>query len=294
MAHQNEKIVVLGADHNGVQLKRDVKEYLGAAGFLCIDVGPYDDQAKVDYVDYASTVAKIVDSREAGRGILICGTGMGMSMTANRFPNVRAALAHSEEVARKSREHNNANVLCLGAWVNTPEDNLRILGAWLGEQFGEGRHVRRVEKLKEHGKDKIVLTNGIFDIVHPGHIELLKFAKSLGGRLIVAINSDRATKELKGPSRPINGERDRKKVLEQLSFVDEVVIFDDTRTESVIATINPDVLVKGGEWTADEVRKRDRIPDHIEVVIFPLVMESAGKKYSTTGVIEKVRAQYGK
>ena len=93
---------------------------------------------------------------------------------------------------------------------------------------------------------------------------------------------------LKGSNRPINNEQARKRVLEQFSFVDEVVIFDDIRTLSLIDAINPDIVVKGGEWTAEEVRKRDQIPAHVEVKIFPIVMETAEKKYSTTGIIERI------
>lgn len=293
MAAKNEKVVVLGADHNGVRLKAEVKKLLNGAGYVCVDIGPYDDTEKVDYVDYARTVGNVVSSGDAARGVLICGTGVGMSIVANRFPNVRASLAHSVEVAHKTREHNDANVLCLGAWVNPLDENLKIVEAWFLEPFGAGRHVQRVEKMKPHDKKKLVFANGVFDIVHPGHIELLKFAKSLGGKLVVGINSDRAVKLLKGPERPINDEQNRKEVLESLGFVDQVVVFDDVDTQDVIAALKPDVLVKGGEWTAEEVRERDRIPVEIEIKIFPLVTDPANKekKYSTTAIIEKIRAK---
>ena len=195
-----DKIVVLGADHNGVSLKKEVGQFVRELGFYPIDIGP-KDSGKVDYVDFANIVGHIIHNAEAGRGILICGTGVGMSMVANRFGKVRASLVHSVAVAEKTREHNDANILCLGSWVNPIDVNLEIVRVWLGTSFGEGRHIKRVEKFKEHDSGRIVFTNGIFDVIHKGHIELLKFARSLGDRLVVGINSDRATKILKGPTK---------------------------------------------------------------------------------------------
>lgn len=276
-------IVALGADHNGVKLKTEVKSLLTSLGYRCVDVGPHSEAEKVDYVDYARTVGQIVSSDEAFRGVLVCGTGVGMSMVANRFPNVRAALVHSLEVARKSREHNDANVLCLGAWANPVRTNLAIVRAWFGERFGEGRHIRRVAKFTEPRREKVVFTNGIFDLLHPGHVHLLKCAKALGGKLIVGVNSDRSTRILKGPTRPIYGEQDRKKLIESLGFVDQVIIFDGTVTLPLIKQIKPDVVVKGGEWTAAEVRRRDKIPPEIEVKVFPLLAN-----YSTTNTVKTI------
>ncbi|MSU54255.1 MAG: RpiB/LacA/LacB family sugar-phosphate isomerase [Candidatus Staskawiczbacteria bacterium] len=279
-----DKIVILGADHNGVDLKSIVKEHLSKQGYFCVDIGPHDGQVKVDYVDYAAQLGKIIENNEAGFGILMCGTGVGMSMVANKFSNARAALVHNLETAPKSREHNNANILCLGAWINSPEMNLEIIDAWFGQKFGEGRHVPRVEKFPgaNTGK-KVVFTNGVFDILHPGHFKVLKFAKSLGDKLIVGINSDRAVKILKGETRPINSQDIRKSALEALDFVDEVVIFDDVKTQDIIAQINPNVVVKGGEWTAEEVRRRDNIPAHIEVKVCPVL-----EGFSTTNLINKI------
>jgi len=280
------KIVVLGADHNGTTLKREIKKLLGGLGYSCVDIGPHDENEKVDYVDYASTVGKIVNDGEARWGVLICGTGAGMSMVANRFPNVRASLVHSTEVAKKTREHNDANVLCLGAWVNSPEENLKITSMWFGEPFKEGRHVKRVEKTKARNKEKIVFTNGVFDILTLGHIEHLKFSKLLGGKLIVGINSDHATKLLKGEGHPVHNEQERKMVVESLSFVDEVIIFDDIKTINIVQQIHPDVVSKGAEWTSEEVRKRDQIPPEIEVVVSPLPTKG---KYSSTEIANKIR-----
>lgn len=278
------KVVVLGADHNGVGLKAEIKKLLTEKGFVCIDIGPHDEDKKVDYVDYAMTVGRIVDNKEAGWGVLVCGTGVGMSIVANRFAGVRASLVHNLAVAQKTREHNDSNIICLGAWVNPVRENLKIVEAWITGKFGEGRHVRRVEKITPHSDGDIVFTNGIFDVLHPGHIEVLRFAKSLGGKLVVGINSDRATRELKGPTRPINNENDRKAVLEALNFVDQVIIFDDTKTLGVIKQVKPKIVVKGGEWTAEEVRWRDKIPDEIEVRVCPLV-----SGYSTTKTLERAQ-----
>lgn len=279
-----EKIVILGADHNGVALKSEVKSFLGDLGYCCIDIGSYGETAKVDYVDYAKILGTIIQNKEARWGVLICGTGVGMSMVANRFSNVRAALTHSVDVARRTREHNDANVLCLGSWVNSAEENLRITDAWFHEKFGEGRHVRRVEKTKEHDKEKLVFTNGVFDILHPGHIQFLAFSKSFGGKLIVGLNSDEAVRVFKGEGRPINNEGDRKAVLESLGLVDEVVVYNDISPEHIIRELHPHVVTKGGSWTETELRKRDNIPEHIEVKIFPT---AAG--YSTSKVVKKIK-----
>lgn len=282
-------LVVLASDHNGVVFKSLAKVCLRQWGYQCVDLGPYTSEQKVDYCDYASTLGHILDAGEARWGVLACGTGIGMSIVANRFAHVRASVVHNVQVAHKSREHNDANVICLGTWVNSDDDNIEMLHAWLGEPFGEGRHVRRVEKTKPPVKEKVVFTNGIFDLLHTGHINLLRFAKSLGGRLVVGINSDRATRLLKGPDRPINNEDDRKAVLETIGCVDEVLIFDDVSPSSLVQSLHPDILVKGAEWTSDEVRRRDNVPDDIEIKVYPLVMEGSGSKYSTTSLVQKAR-----
>ena len=102
-----------------------------------------------------------------------------------------------------------------------------------------------------------MLTNGVFDVLHKGHIELLKFAKSQGKKLVVAIDSDARVRSIKGDSRPINLEEDRKRLLEAIEFVDEVLIFNsESDLKQLYEEITPSCLVKGGEWTADEVRER--------------------------------------
>ena len=107
---------------------------------------------------------------------------------------------------------------------------------------------------------------------------------SFGEKLVVGINSDLSVKRIKGDSRPINNQNDRKRILEALQEVDEVIIFDEDDPKNIRDTISPDVIVKGGEWSADQVRQRDTISQEVEIKIFPLV-----KDYSTTGVLEKIR-----
>jgi ribose 5-phosphate isomerase B len=275
--------IVIAADHNGVDVKKELKQHLKDSGHKVIDLGPYDTKTSVDYVDYASQLSAIVSSKEADRGILICGTGVGMSIVANRVPGVRAVLAHNELTAVKSREHNNSNVLCMGSWISNTEEMKAMTDMWLTNEWGEKRHVKRVERIDSH--TGLVMTNGVFDVLHKGHIELLKFSKTQGDRLIVAIDSDERVKKLKGENRPVNSQADRKRILEAISYVDEVLIFDTSEElKSMYGDLCPDVVVKGSEWTADEVRHRDEIPDTIEVKVYPLVGE-----YSTTNVMKKIQ-----
>jgi len=276
------EIVVLASDHNAVALKDRLRAALLEDGYWAIDIGPYSNRPAVDYTDYARQAAMIVARGDASKAILCCGTGIGMSVVANKTaPNVRAALVHNDVTARLSREHNDSNVLALGAWIRSDEENVAAARVWLTEGFGELRHVRRVEKIAPEPRSKIVFTNGVFDIVHQGHLTLLKWAASLGERLVVGVNSDTSTRLLKGPARPINKEADRKAVLEALRFVDEVIIFNEISARSLIAEIRPSIVVKGGEWLAEEVRARDLIPDDIEVKVFPVV-----QGYSTTRIVE--------
>ena len=278
----SDKNIVIAADHNGVELKSILVSKLIELGYSPIDLGPYDTDVSVDYVDYAKQLSMIVGSGSCTRGILICGTGVGMSITANRLPGVRAALVHNLETAPKCREHNNANVLCLGSWINSIEINIEILETWLNSKFGEGRHNKRLAKIDKTSSSKVVFTNGVFDILHTGHINLLEFSKNLGDKLVVALNDDASVKLLKGDARPINNENDRKKLLASIKGVDEVILFDGNLPE-VREKVKPHVIVKGGEWTAEEVRKRDSVPDEVEVVIYNLVED-----YSTTNVLKKI------
>ena len=169
------KTIVISSDHNGVEDKEQLKTYLKGEGYRVIDIGPYTPEVSVDYVDYAAQLSTIVSNKEADRGILLCGTGVGMSIVANRYPGVRAVLAHNELTAVKSREHNDSNVLCLGSWLSSQIEMREMSKMWLDEAWGEGRHVKRVTKIDAN--PGIVLTNGVFDILHKAHIELLKFSK---------------------------------------------------------------------------------------------------------------------
>ncbi|MGC2300150.1 MAG: RpiB/LacA/LacB family sugar-phosphate isomerase [Acidobacteriaceae bacterium] len=280
----NDTIVCLASDHNGVDLKTKIKASLVEAGFRCLDLGPYSSATSVDYVDFAQLVGTLIQNGDCDRGILICGTGIGMSIAANKLPKVRAAVVHNFESASKCREHNDANVLCLGSWIRSDQENIEMSHVWLSEKFGERRHVRRVERIAPDPRGKVVFTNGVFDILHQGHIELLKWSRNLGDRLVVGINSDASTLALKGEGRPVNSQENRKAVLQALRFVDEVLIFDDLRPTALIAALHPAIVVKGGEWLAEEVREQDEIPEGIEIKIFPLV-----KGYSSTHVIRKIR-----
>ena len=277
------KTIVISSDHNGVEDKEQLKTYLKGEGYRVIDIGPYTPEVSVDYVDYAAQLSTIVSNKEADRGILLCGTGVGMSIVANRYPGVRAVLAHNELTAVKSREHNDSNVLCLGSWLSSQIEMREMSKMWLDEAWGEGRHVKRVTKIDTN--TGIVLTNGVFDTLHKGHIELLKFSKMQGTKLIVAIDSDRRVKELKGNDRPINNQEDRRRILETNRYVDEVVIFDSVEElQGFYDTLSPNVIVKGSEWTADEVRERDNIPENVQIKVYPLVGD-----YSTTNTMHKIR-----
>ena len=138
--------IIIGSDHGGFILKEAIKKRLAGLGHEVEDVGAFSADS-TDYPEQAVPVAKAVASGRAGRGVLVCGSGIGVCMTANRFKGVRAVLSPSLEHARLGREHNNANVLCLGERL-TPEDQaLKILDTFLDTEFEGGRHIRRVEKI---------------------------------------------------------------------------------------------------------------------------------------------------
>ena len=143
--------VALGADHRGFALKEELKRWLAARGHEIVDFGPASAD-RVDYPDYAFKVADAVVRHQADRGILICSTGIGMSIAANKVRGVRAALVNSVRLARLSREHNDANVLCLGADFVSGAEARRIVAAWLRTGFAGGRHKRRVRQLGRVGQ----------------------------------------------------------------------------------------------------------------------------------------------
>ena len=137
--------IAIGCDHGGYELKKSIIELLNQESCEVLDVG-CDSIVSVDYPDFANALCKAVQNQEADRGILICGTGIGMSIAANRFDGIRAALCHELFTARMSREHNNANVLCLGARVVGPGLALEIVRTWLHAELGGDRHQRRLDK----------------------------------------------------------------------------------------------------------------------------------------------------
>ncbi len=139
--------VPIGADHAGFELKERLKTELAALGFEPDDVGT-DSLASVDYPDYAKHVAQKVSRGDAERGILMCGTGLGMSYAANRFPGVRAALAWTPEIAELARRHNDANVLILPARFVSEDEGVEIMKRWLEAPFDGGRHETRIAKIE--------------------------------------------------------------------------------------------------------------------------------------------------
>lgn len=137
---------IVASDHAGFQLKSRILRYLSENKIEGIDLGT-NDQGAVDYPDYALKVAELISTRAVERGILICGTGIGMSIAANKFKGVRAALCHNEATAEASRRHNDANVLVLGGRVLSEDMALKIVAIWLGTPFEGGRHQGRLDKI---------------------------------------------------------------------------------------------------------------------------------------------------
>jgi ribose 5-phosphate isomerase B len=140
--------IALGADHAGYEEKEKVKATLDELGIEYVDMGTTSDQS-VDYPDFAGKVAKGVAGGEFEQGLLVCGSGTGMAIAANKVKGVRAAVAWSPDIARLAREHNDANVLSLPARFISAEESDKIVRAWFGARFDGGRHERRVEKIKE-------------------------------------------------------------------------------------------------------------------------------------------------
>ena len=139
--------IPIASDHAGFELKERLRASLSEMGYDVQDIGTHST-ASTDYADYAHPLAQEVSSGEVERGVLLCGTGLGMSFTANRYPGVRAAVAWTPEVAALARKHNDANVLVLPARFVSDEDAVAILKAWLDTDFEGGRHTRRVEKIE--------------------------------------------------------------------------------------------------------------------------------------------------
>lgn len=154
-----------------------------------------------------------------------------------------------------------------------------------------GRHIFMLDEAAElaavfrRQNRRVVFTNGVFDLLHPGHVRYLQRARQLGDALIVAVNSDRSVRVNKGSQRPINPEQERAEVVLALACVDAVLVFDQDTPHDVIQAIQPDVLVKGADWGVDEIVGRDIVESRGGTVV-RLELE---KDFSTTGLIERVR-----
>ena len=140
--------IALASDHAGYAEKERLKGVLGELGVEFDDLGTMSEES-VDYPDYARKVAEQVADGRVEQGVLVCGSGTGMAITANKVPGVRAAVAWSEETARLARQHNDANVLAIGARTTPPGDIPKIVRAWFATEFEGGRHAERVQKISE-------------------------------------------------------------------------------------------------------------------------------------------------
>ncbi|NOZ12095.1 MAG: ribose 5-phosphate isomerase B [Acidobacteria bacterium] len=140
--------IAIGSDHGGFRLKETVKTYLEENGYNVEDCGCFSDRS-VDYPDFALKVAEKVASGEFEKGILMCGTGIGISISANKVKGIRAALCHDHLTASLAARHNNANILCMGGRTTGPETAKDIVDAWLTTPFEGGRHSRRLAKIAE-------------------------------------------------------------------------------------------------------------------------------------------------
>jgi ribose 5-phosphate isomerase B len=140
--------IALGSDHGGFQLKEVIKEYLKDKNYEIEDFGTYDTSS-VDYPEIGEKVAVAVKDEVADKGIIVCGTGLGISISANKVPGIRAALVSDTFSAKMSRAHNDANILALGGRVLGDDLALEIVEAWLNTEFEGGRHERRVNKMKD-------------------------------------------------------------------------------------------------------------------------------------------------
>jgi ribose 5-phosphate isomerase B len=143
--------IAIGSDHGGIHLKNHLKDYLQGKGWEILDCGTYTE-ASCDYPDIAAKLCGEIAKGTVAQGILVCGTGLGMSIAANKCAGIRAAVVTDEYSAVKSKEHNNANVLCLGERVLGTGLAESLVDAWLKTEFAGGRHARRVDKIMDLGK----------------------------------------------------------------------------------------------------------------------------------------------
>ncbi|HKW63565.1 MAG TPA: ribose 5-phosphate isomerase B [Candidatus Acidoferrum sp.] len=140
--------IAIGSDHAGFSVKETIRKHLEDAGYLVSDLGTSSEES-VDYPDYGKAVGERVVSRQADLGIAVCGTGIGISIAANKVPGIRAALAHDVNTARLAREHNDANVLALGGRIVTAEAAIEMVQVFLNAAYLGGRHQRRLDKITE-------------------------------------------------------------------------------------------------------------------------------------------------
>jgi ribose 5-phosphate isomerase B len=143
--------IAIGSDHAGFKLKEEIKKFLEEKGMEVVDFGTHSEE-RVDYPDYALPLAESVSRGEEDFGILICGTGIGMSIAANKVKGIRASLVSDVYSAHSAREHNNANILCMGGRVLGVELAKEITNAWINASFTGGRHERRINKIMEYEK----------------------------------------------------------------------------------------------------------------------------------------------
>jgi len=144
--------IAIGSDHAGFLVKEAIRKYLEGAGYAVDDQGTSSEES-VDYPDYGKTVGERVASKQADLGIAVCGSGIGISIAANKVPGIRAALAHDVTTARLAREHNDANVLALGGRIVTAEAAVEMVQTFLTTTYLGGRHQRRVDKITQLERD---------------------------------------------------------------------------------------------------------------------------------------------
>jgi ribose 5-phosphate isomerase B len=146
--------ISVGSDHAGFRMKEDIKEYLMSKGFDVVDVGTYDGAISTDYPDYGIKAAELVSKKQADFAVIVCGTGLGMSISANKVEGVRATPIETVEFAKLARLHNNANVLALSGRFIELDVNKQIVDAFLSTEFEGGRHERRTGKIASYEKGK--------------------------------------------------------------------------------------------------------------------------------------------
>lgn len=145
--------IAIGSDHAGFHIKEIIRQHLESTGYAVSDLGTSSEES-VDYPDYGKAVGEHVISRQADLGIAVCGTGIGISIAANKIPGIRAAVAHDVNTARLAREHNDANILALGGRIVTGEAAIEMVEVFLSASYLGGRHQRRLEKIAEIEKEE--------------------------------------------------------------------------------------------------------------------------------------------